>query len=104
VYYYTLSSIYSFPATNFLVVFKYYSENYDFLGIKRMPTSGSRSEFVTVDLRGSPADISRGCFVSTKKALLLGLSAIAAMVLVGILVKYLSTYQVGKSARFCVGW
>jgi hypothetical protein len=69
-----------------------------------MPTSGNRSEFVTVDLPGSTADIRRGCFVSTKKALLLGLSAIAVMVLVGILVKYLSSCQVGKSARFCVGW
>jgi hypothetical protein len=69
-----------------------------------MPTSGNRSEFVTVDLLCSTADIRRVCFVSTKKALLLGLSAIAAMVLVGILVKYLSTYQVGKSARFWVGW
>jgi hypothetical protein len=56
-----------------------------------MPTSGNRSQFVTVDLGGSTADNNRGCFVSTKKALLLGLSTIAAMVLVGILVKYLST-------------
>lgn len=68
-----------------------------------MPTSGSRSEFLAVDALGSAADIqygrTGGWFVSTKRALLLGLLAIAAVVLVGILVHYLATCKGGKTVR-----
>ncbi|XP_069686792.1 aminopeptidase N-like isoform X2 [Periplaneta americana] len=62
---------------------------------KRMPTSGSRTEFLAVDELGSAGNIhygrSGGWFVSTKKALLIGLIVISCMVLIGILVHYLGT-------------
>lgn len=64
-------------------------------GHKRMTTSGSRAEFLAVDALGSTSDIkydrTGGWFVSTRRALLLGLLAIASMVLVGVLVHYLDT-------------
>jgi hypothetical protein len=60
-----------------------------------MPTSGSRAEFLAVDELGAAAGIkygrTGGWFVSTRKAILLGLLAILAMVIVGILVHYLDT-------------
>ena len=65
------------------------------LGCKSMPTSGSRAEFLAVDELGPANDIkygrTGGWFVSTKKAILLGLLVISAMVLVGILVHYIAT-------------
>lgn len=65
-----------------------------------MPTSGSRAEFLAVDELGTTSDIkygrTGGWFVSTKKAILLGLVVISAMVLVGILVHYLVTCKEGK--------
>jgi len=68
-----------------------------------MPTSGSRAEFLAVDELGTPADIkyarTGGCFVSTKKAILLGLIVILAMVLVGISVYYLATGKGGKLVK-----
>ncbi|KAJ4432388.1 hypothetical protein ANN_21007 [Periplaneta americana] len=69
---------------------------------KRMPTSGSRTEFLAVDELGSAGNIhygrSGGWFVSTKKALLIGLIVISCMVLIGILVHYLGTCK-GKPVR-----
>jgi hypothetical protein len=68
-----------------------------------MPTSGSRTEFLAVDELGPPTDIkyarTGGCFVSTKKAILLGLIVILAVVLVGILVHYLTTCNEGKVVK-----
>ena len=68
-----------------------------------MPTSGSRAEFLAVDELGMPNDIkygrTGGWFVSTKKAILLGLIVIAAMVLVGILVHYLTTCKGGNLVK-----
>lgn len=62
-----------------------------------MPTSGSRAEFLAVDELGASSDIkygrTGGWFVSTKKAILLGLLVILAMVLVGILVHYIATWK-----------
>jgi hypothetical protein len=66
-----------------------------------MPTSGSRSEFLAVDALGSSADIkygrTGGWFITTRRAMLLGLLVIAAMVIVGILVHYLGTCKEGKT-------
>lgn len=60
-----------------------------------MPTSGSRAEFLAVDELGATNDIkygrTGGWFVSTKKAMFLGLLVILAMALVGILVHYMAT-------------
>jgi hypothetical protein len=72
-----------------------------------MPTSGSRAEFLAVDELGTPADIkyarTGGCFVSTKKGILLGLIVISAMVMVGISVYYLTTCKGGKLVKLqCV--
>ncbi|KAJ9587526.1 hypothetical protein L9F63_028221, partial [Diploptera punctata] len=57
-----------------------------------MPTSGSRTEFLAVDALGSANDIkygrSGGWFVSTKKAILIGIIFIVIILLVGILVHY----------------
>jgi hypothetical protein len=68
-----------------------------------MPTSGSRAEFLAVDELGTP-DIkyarTGGCFVSTKKGLLLGLVVILAMILVGFLVYYLAICKEGKLVKF----
>jgi len=72
-----------------------------------MPTSGSRAEFMAVDELGAPVDIkyarTGGWFVSTKKAILLGLIVISAMVLVGFLVYYVGTCKGGKLVKLqCV--
>ena len=72
-----------------------------------MPTSGSRAEFLSVDELGSPVDIkyarTGGCFVSTTKAVLLGVFVILAMVLVGFLVYYLAACKGGKLVKLqCV--
>ena len=68
-----------------------------------MPTSGSRAEFLAVDELGTTSDIkygrTGGWFVSTKKAILLGLIVMSAMVLVGILVHYLVTCKEGKLVK-----
>jgi hypothetical protein len=68
-----------------------------------MPTSGSRAEFLAVDELGTPNDIkyarTGGCFLSTKKAILLGLTVILAMVLVGILVYYLTACNEGNLVK-----
>jgi hypothetical protein len=68
-----------------------------------MPTSGSRAEFLAVDELGASSDIkygrTGGWFVSTKKAILLGLLVILAMVLVGILVHYIATWKGEKLVK-----
>jgi hypothetical protein len=68
-----------------------------------MPTSGSRTEFLAVDELGAATDIkygrSGGWFVSTKKAILLGLLVILAMALVGILVHYMTACKGVKSIQ-----
>jgi Tfp pilus assembly protein PilZ len=68
-----------------------------------MPTSGSRAEFLAVDELGTPADIkyarTGGCFVSTKKAILLGLIVILVIVLVGVSVYYLTSCMGGKLVK-----
>lgn len=68
-----------------------------------MPTSGSRAEFLAVDELGPPADIkyarTGGCFVSTKKAILLGLIVTLVMILDGISVHYLYTCKGGKLVK-----
>jgi hypothetical protein len=72
-----------------------------------MPTSGSRAEFLAVDELGAPNDIkyarTGGCFVSTKKAVLLGLIIILAMGLVGISVHYLDTSKGRKLVKLQFG-
>jgi hypothetical protein len=71
-----------------------------------MPTSGSRAEFLAVDELGAAADIkygrTGGWFVSTKKAILLGLLVILAMALVGILVHYMTTCKGVKSVQLSI--
>jgi hypothetical protein len=68
-----------------------------------MPTSGSRAEFLAVDELGAANGIkygrTGGWFVSTKKAILLGLLVILAMVLVGVLVYYLASWKGGKLVK-----
>ncbi|PNF24028.1 hypothetical protein B7P43_G08642 [Cryptotermes secundus] len=68
-----------------------------------MPTSGSRTEFLAVDELGAATEIkygrTGGWFVSTKKAIFLGLLVILALALVGILVHYMTTCKGMKSGK-----
>jgi hypothetical protein len=102
--YYTLSSFHSLPVTVFLAVVSATANEHCYFAVdKNIPTSGNRSEFLAVDTLGSAADIQYGLtggwFMSTKRALLLDLLVIIAMVLVGTLVQHLATCKGGKMVR-----